>query len=153
MLDALAHAENHDHRQKRRGADQVGRGRISRVRQPLRDEIEHGGSRGRRPRRPADLQEVEHHVDPCPERGRGPRTHETREHRLASRERVAHDLGVEDGLKGDRDQDDPEQREAVLDERRGAEEKLAAADGDAKRDDAGPDSTKPAETSRPRRLW
>ena len=146
MFDALADAEDDDHGEERRDADEVRRRGIGRrIGQPLDDEIEHRGRRGPRPRRPADLQEVERDVDPRPQRGRGTRAHEAREHRLARGERVAHHFGVEDGLEDDRDQDDPEQREPVLHERGGAEEEFAAADRDAQRDDAGPDGTQPAE--------
>ena len=70
------------------------------------------------------------------------------EHGLPGRQRVAHDLGIEDRLQEHRDTRDPEQRQAVLDEDRRTEEKLAGSDGDAEHDDARPDHAKPLQA-----LW
>ncbi len=130
-------------------ADQIDGVGVGRPRQLAR-------RRGRRSRRrrcaahagQPDLQEVEHRVEPRPERRRRLGAHEPGEDRLAGRERVAHQLGVEDRLQQDGDAGHPQQRQAVPHEDRGPEQELAAADRAAEDDHAGADHAEPLEPAR-----
>ena len=117
-FDAAAERQDRHASEERPDADVVDDARIGRGGELAREQEEDraGGRAG--PRRPSDLQEVEDGVDPRPERGRGTRAHEAGEHRLAGRQRVAHQLGVEDRLEEHGDPDHPEQRQPVTDERR-----------------------------------
>jgi hypothetical protein len=81
-----------------------------------------------------------------------PRAHEAGEHRLACRDRVAHQLGVEDRLEEHGHGGDPEQRQAVTDEDGRTEQELAAADRRAQHDDARPDGGRPAQAPGRRRI-
>ena len=115
--DAFADQQHGDAREERGDADQVDSGRIGgRRREPVGEQEEDRAGGGRRPRRPADLQEIQHGVEPRPEGLARPRAHEAGHHRLAGGDRVAHELGVEDGLEEHRDQRHPQQRQPVFDE-------------------------------------
>ena len=115
------------------------------------------GRRSRRRRWPAHAgqpicRKYSDRVEPRPEGLAGPRAHEAGDDRLAGGDRVAHELGVEDGLEEHRDQRHPQQRQPVSDEGGGPEQELAAADRHAEHDDAGPAHAYPRQAARHRRL-
>ena len=115
--DAFADQQYANAGEERDDADQVDVRRVGRRRrEPAGEQEEDRAGRGGRPRGPADLQEIQHRVEPGPESLARPRAHETGHHRFAGGHGVAHELGVEDGLEKHRDQRHPQQRQAVFDE-------------------------------------
>ena len=144
-LDPSSDEQQRHTQQERADADQVDG---IHVRRPGNASTEQEEDRARRHagrRRPSDLQEEQDGVEPRPHDRVRPRAHEAGEHRLAGRDRVAHQLGVEDGLEEHGHGRDPEQRQAVTDEDGRTEQELAAADRRAQDDHAGPDSGGPAQ--------
>ena len=108
-LDAASQRQQHDAQKKRSDTDLIDRSGVGRRRHLSRGQIEHRACGQPGGIRPSDLQQIHDHVEPRPECARRGCAHEAGEGRLARRERVAHQLGIEDGLQEHRDERNPEE--------------------------------------------